>query len=102
MGCKVLRFLRYHEPSITDLQRKFMVYINCKLDHLIIVIFRQIHGMLSAVPWRCGTEGRQQRHRGHQEQEVRPVCGLVSNRFQGLKILDRDVQLEYILLCSIY
>ena len=40
--------------------------------------------MLSLVPRRRRPQGREQRHRRHQEQEDRPVRRLVSNRVQGI------------------
>ena len=44
---------------------------------------RQVHGLLHAVPWGCGAQGRQRCHCHHQDQAHHPVRGLVSHWFQG-------------------
>ena len=43
----------------------------------------QIHGLLSAVPWWCGTQGCECSYCDNQDQENHSVCGLVSNWLQG-------------------
>uniref|UniRef100_A0A8B9SLG1 Uncharacterized protein n=1 Tax=Anas platyrhynchos TaxID=8839 RepID=A0A8B9SLG1_ANAPL len=44
---------------------------------------RQVHGVLPAVPRRRGAQGRQRRHRHHQDQAQHPVRGLVPHGLQG-------------------
>merc|ERR1712087_391297 len=44
---------------------------------------RQVHGLLHAVPWRRGAQGRQRRHRHHQDQAHHPVRRLVPHWLQG-------------------
>ena len=44
---------------------------------------RKVHVLLSALPWWCCPQGRQRRHRSHQDQAIHPVRGLVPYRFQG-------------------
>ncbi len=43
----------------------------------------QVHGMLLAVPWRCGAQRCQCGDRAHKDKEDHSVCGLVSDRIQG-------------------
>ena len=43
----------------------------------------QIHGLLSAVPWWCGTKGCECSYCNNQDQENHSVCGLVPNWLQG-------------------
>ena len=45
---------------------------------------RQIHGLLSAVPWWCSTQGCECSYCDNQDQENHSVCGLVSNWLQGV------------------
>ena len=58
---------------------------------------REVHGLLHALQGRRGPQGCQCCHRCHQDQEEHPVCGLVSNWFQGMYLysllVTRNLQL---------
>ena len=41
------------------------------------------YGLLPAVPWRCGSQGRECSHCQHHDKEDHSVCGLVSYWLQG-------------------
>ena len=47
---------------------------------------RQIHGLLSFIPWWCGAQGCECSHCNNQDEENHSVCRLVSHWIQGEKM----------------
>ena len=58
----------------------------------------QIHGLLFAVPWWCGSQRCECSYCDNQDQENHPVCGLVPNWIQGLYFQFKDSFKYYIYL----
>ena len=72
-------------PRTVDSFRDYKhVFWTSQSDGKVWPTSRQIHGLLSAVPWWCSTQGCECSYCDHQDQENHSVCGLVPNWLQGL------------------
>lgn len=62
-----------------------LYFVQSAILKKILLCVRKVHGLLYAVPWGRGAQGRQRCHCLHQDQEEHSVRRLVSNWLQGQK-----------------